>query len=266
MSLGSIAVFEWRRVFATKRGWIAILALLLVWLLVLMYVIAPAARYISNPDTSALIDLLIGDRVESLRTWPTPEVALYWIISLYLLPFFAVIISADQMASDRARGTLRYLLLRTSRSELFFGRFIGQSVLMLLLVLASFGSVLALIALYSADRITVALQDLIVVVPSVWLVLLPFVAVMALLSVVAKSALQAIVYWVIVWIVITITVGYIQRNYGPFPLLEWMLPGSQLSSMIKNYSAHKFELASIPVIHTIVLLVVGWWVMRGRDL
>lgn len=266
MAIGSIAVFEWRRVFATKRGWIATAAFLLIWALVLLYAIAPAARYISNPDTGGLIELLIGDRLASIKNWRAPEVALYWIISLYVLPFFAVIISADQMASDRARGTLRYLLMRTSRTRLFFGRFIGQALLMLLLVLATFATVLVLIGFYSPDRLSDALQDFPIVVSHVWLVLLPFVAVMALLSVIAHSARQAIVYWVILWIVATLVIGYVQRNYGPFPILDWTLPGSQISSLIKNFADHKLELASIPVIHTFILLLVGWWAMRGRDL
>ncbi|MBX2835565.1 MAG: ABC transporter permease [Gammaproteobacteria bacterium] len=262
----NIAVFEWRRVFATRRGWMAMAAFGLIWLLVLLYIIAPAARYLSAPETSGLIDLLIGDRLEALRHWSTPEVALYWLIALYLLPFFAVIISADQMASDKVRGTLRYLLLRTSRTELYFGRFLGQSVLMLLLVTVTLASVLALIGYYNPERVSLAVKDLPLILFHIWLVLLPFVAMMALLSLLASSARQAIVYWIIVWIVATLVIGYVQRKYGPFPLLDWLLPGSQISSLIKHFSTQAMVLAAIPILHTLVLLAFGWWSVNRRDL
>jgi len=50
MSVFSIAANEWARLFLSKRGWLAIVAFLLIWSLFLVYVIAPAAQYMGNSE------------------------------------------------------------------------------------------------------------------------------------------------------------------------------------------------------------------------
>ena len=123
----AIAQHEVLKLFGTRRGWVSVAAFLLVWGVILGLVIEPATRFLSNEETGGIIGALFGERVSRLtNNWATLEVSLYWLVALYVLPVFAVLIAADQMASDRTRGTLRYLLLRCGRFTLFFSRFVGQ--------------------------------------------------------------------------------------------------------------------------------------------
>ena len=267
MSILTIARFEWVKLFGTRRGWLSIVAFLLIWLLVLRYAIAPAAYYLGASETAGLVGLLL-ERVgwQQLADWPAAELALYWLIALYLLPFFSVIIAADQIASDKARGTLRFLALRASRSQIFFGRFVGQCLIQLLLVLTTLASVALLVMLNSADRLSGVLVQLPVVVINLLLVLLPYVALMAAVSVLARSARQATTYAVVVWIVVSFALAYVQSRFGPVAALDWVLPGSQVPALLKLYGWDTLNLAPVPLIHTLVLLVIGWWSMRRADL
>lgn len=267
MPVLSIAKNEWARLFMSRHGWLAILALGLIWGLFLNYVIRPAARYISSPDVGIILQTLL-ERVgaNTLSNWQSTEIALYWVFALYLLPFFTMISAADQIASDKARGTMRFLVLRASRTQIFFGRFIGQYLIQLVVILVTLFSVLALVAFNAPENVSVAMADAPIVAANLALVLLPYVALMALVSVLASSARQATLYAIVGWILLWFLLGYVQDKFGPFPILDWVLPGSQLGSLAKLSGWDTLNLAPIPLLHTVVLLILGWVAMRRCDL
>ncbi len=267
MPIFSIARNEFARLFFSRHGWLAIIALGLIWAVFLNYVIRPAAQYLSSPDLGIFLEAILG-RIGSsaLSNWQSTEMALYWVFALYLLPFFTMISAADQIASDKTRGTMRFLVLRASRTQIFLGRFIGQYCIQLLIILFTLLSVLALIAFNAPENISTALAEAPVVCANLALVLLPYVALMALVSVLSSSARQATLFAIVGWIVLWFLLGYVQGRFGPFPILDWVLPGSQLGSLVRLSGWDTLNLAPIPLLHTVVLLALGWFAMRRCDL
>lgn len=267
MSVVNIALNEWARLFLSRRGWGAIITFALIWLVFLTYAIAPAASYVSSADFNFLAQLVFGSFDQSaLIKWQSAEIALYWIFSLYLLPFFTMISAADQIASDRVRGTMRFLVLRTSRTTVFIGRFIGQYLIQLFVILITVATVLGLVALKSPENLPVALSEVPIVIVNLALVLLSYVALMALVSVLAKTAWQAIMLAIVAWIVLWFVIGYVQNNFGPLPVLDWVLPGSQLSQLVRMGTWDTLVLAPIPLVQTVVLLGLGWFAFKRCDL
>jgi len=161
---------------------------------------------------------------------------------------------------------MRFLVLRASRTQIFLGRFIGQYFIQLFIILVTFLSVLALVAFNAPENVSVALADAPVVLVNLALVLMPYVALMALVSVLASSARQATLFAIVGWIVLWFLLGYIQSKFGPFPILDWVLPGSQLGSLVKLGGWDTLNLAPIPLLHTLVLLAFGWFAMHRCDL
>ena len=123
-----------------------------------------------------------------------------------------------------------------------------------------------LVGYYSADKLADAMQSVPVVFVNLLLVLMPYVALMALLSVVARSARQATLYAIVAWTVISIAIAFIQNRYGPMPLLDWILPGSQIGNLLRLDGWDTLSLAPVPLLHTVILLAAGWFAMRRVDL
>ncbi|MFK7855357.1 MAG: ABC transporter permease [Granulosicoccus sp.] len=262
-----LAQDEILRLLSTKRGVISLLGFLLIWIAVLNYGILPAAAFFAGASESGLAELVLPRLgLQAWQQWPAPELAVYWVVSLYLLPFFALITSADQTASDRSRGTLRYLVLRCSRLEIFLGRFLGQCVILSLVVLATFASVLIIILLYSPELLTNSMARAPIIIVNLLLLVMPYIALMAWVSVMARSARQATLYAIVAWITVSLLVGYLQSRYGPIALLDWALPGSQVSQLLLMHDWQTLKLAPIPIVHTVILLVIGGFMMRQRDL
>jgi ABC-type transport system involved in multi-copper enzyme maturation permease subunit len=79
----------------------------------------------------------------SSQHWSIPEFDVFWQLALIIFPMLSIAMAADQTCSDRARGTLRFMVLRSSRDRVFFGRFTGVMLIQALLISAAAFSNLA---------------------------------------------------------------------------------------------------------------------------
>ncbi len=267
MRMIALAQDEILRLLSTHRGLFSLLGFALIWAGVLNYGILPASAFFVGANESGLSELLLPRLgLSAWQAWPAPELAVYWVVSLYLLPLMALLTSADQTASDRSRGTLRYLVLRCSRLEIFFGRFLGQCVIMTLLILVTLGTVLMVIAGNSGEYLAASLGRAPVILVNLTLLVLPYIALMAWVSVMARSARQATLYAMVIWLSVSLLVSYLQARFGPLALLDWVLPGSQVSQLLRLSDWQTLDYALIPILHTVVLLLIGGSLMWRRDL
>ncbi|MDX1392517.1 MAG: hypothetical protein R3241_09055, partial [Rheinheimera sp.] len=118
---------ELRRLWLTRRGLMTLAATAVIWFLLLRYAIAPASDVVAADGFQQFFRDIFGNfGLTQLFAWPAPELAIYWIISLLLLPLFCLFFTANQLCSDLQRGTLRFLALRSSRASIVLGRFAGQ--------------------------------------------------------------------------------------------------------------------------------------------
>ncbi len=74
--------------------------------------------------------------LDFLSSWPT-SFWLYQVVALIFIPSLIALASSDMIAVDRYRETLRYLLLRTSRSSYYFSKVLAHTGVYLCLHIAS---------------------------------------------------------------------------------------------------------------------------------
>ena len=113
-SIWLFAQFELTRLFFTKRGLFLVASLAVVWFFILDFLIYESVQLLREPLLRDQISSWFGEvQLDYLLQWPYSELAVYWIISIFVFPFIAILMSSDQIASDINRGTVRFLLLRT---------------------------------------------------------------------------------------------------------------------------------------------------------
>lgn len=262
----TLALYELVRLFKTKRGLLSLFAFALVWFLILRYAIYGAAQFFMADAPGGLVVSFFNSTItNNLMSWQVPELAVFWIISLYLLPIFCIALTADQTASDRARGTLRLLHLRATRDGIFFGRFFGQILILLLLILIALVTTIALAVFRDSSLLIPALQLSIILLVNLILVLLPYAALMAWVSSMARSARQSTLYAVIVWIVLSIITGWLSSRFPGLWGLDKVLPGAQISDLLQLSGWSTLSLAYLPIIQTVVLLFLGRLMMQRSD-
>lgn len=266
--IGLFARFELQRLLQTPRGWFGLAAFVVVWYFLLRYPIYEASALIEQPKVQAMLNQLLGVvGLNNLLRWPLPELSVYWLLTLVVLPVAVLFSSADQTCSDRARGTLRLYTLRSSRDAIFFGRFVGQLLVQLLLITLSLLATLA-VASWRSNTLPSpeALATAALITLNLMIVLLPVTALMALCSALAKSSRLAISLAVVAIGVVFGLCGYLVWQFPDLqPLLSY-LPLAQLPALLQSEGLASLQHAWLPLCQTGLLLLAGVLVIRRRSL
>ncbi len=262
-----IAIYDTQKVLLQKRGVVSLICFTLVWFLILAYPVKSAVEIMSTQGFREFIySFAHTSNAGELLNWHVPEFAVYWFFALYLFPVFSLIITADQFSSDRQRGTLRFFLLRTSRNSLYFGRFLAQMIIQGILIFISLVATIGLILYNQAS----ALGDSLITAPVVWLALfinlLPYTALMSLLSLFASGARQASMLAVFYWVILTIVVVILSFYVPSISILETAKPGIQIPLMLNSSGIDVLSQSVTPLLQTLVLLAAGSFYMQRRAL
>jgi ABC-type transport system involved in multi-copper enzyme maturation permease subunit len=262
-----LARFELTKRFSSRSGIIALIAFIMVWSIILIYPVKEAASIIMQPSFKEFMAAVFGPTtLDQLFNWKVAEFAVFWVAALYLFPLFSIFISADQFSSDRQRGTLRFISLRVSRNSLFLGRFIGQVMIQSLLILLTLIVAIALVMSRDSSLLFPAIKTAMIIFASVLIVVLPYIAMMALLSIIANSARQASIFAVILWIIVSLVITLINVQLPGFDVVSYLLPGSQLSDMVNTQGLAAFAYTPIPLLQTFAILIIGHIVMQRSAL
>ena len=262
-----ISQFELKRAFATRKGILSLVTFAVVWYFILLYPLRFAAELVAqekglNQDFGFFDFIGFG----SIHRWAIPEIGVFWNFALLIFPMLAVTLTADQTCSDRERGTLRFIVLRSSRDRVFFGRFAGVMVIQALLIGAAAFSTLLLILTRDATLFSVALPDLLDLTVNLILVVLPFTAMMAALSAQVKSARQATLWAILIWTFLAGIISGLAYYLPALAFLKALIPGYQLSDLAQLSGWQTLQLAYIPLLQSLILLALGRWLMARQAL
>ena len=248
-SMWIIICFEFSRVFLSARGWMYLFTFGLIWYFLLNYVVL---------NITPLVAQTVG--------WPVPELTSYWQVALYLFPGLCLMITANQTCSDRSRGTLRFLVLRADRDSIFFGRFIAQMLIQLVLVVATTATTLMTAVMHDGSLMGTGLVSAAIIVTNLFIVLIPITAMMSLLSLTVNSTRQVMVLAVLIWVLASAIIKGVSYYFPFFEVFDLIIPGRQLSELSGLPQAQTLSLAYVPLLQGFVLLLAGRFVMQRASL
>lgn len=251
--------------FASRRGLFVTAVFVITWAFLLFYPINFAAQSMQGAEGSSLIlaalDLM---GLESLKNWLMPEFAVYWLVALYLFPAFSLFMAADQMISERQRGGLRFLTLRCSRADIFFGRFLGHMLIQTCLLVVTLAITYLLLLVNNVQYWLEGLQILPLLLLNLVCVTSPFVALMSLLSVTMSSVRMASLVSVIVLVMGGFLINY-AASYLPFlSVLNYWVPGAQVQQMVMLSPSAALLTSWVPAMQTLSFLLLGYGVFKRQ--
>lgn len=262
----TLSFYELQRLLINRRAWASATAFVLFWLGCLFYFILRGAALLEDEASRPMLQSLLGALgMSSWYDWSSVEVALYSLFVLLILPMLLVFWCADQTASDRQRGSLRFISLRSSRNSIFYGRFLGHC--MIALVLLGFTALTFLLGVILADGLSLAVigSTLIVLLNGV-LAALPIVALMAFLSARANSPRQAILQSFLLYIGLLILFSIITHYLPALELIHYLRPSYYAFEMVKFAEWQSLQLAYVPLLQTALFLGLGQWTINRSAL
>jgi len=262
-----ICQFEIKRGFATRKGLLSLVTFTVIWYFILLYPLRFAAELLVQENglkqNFSFFDF-IG--FSSIQHWSIPEFGVFWHFALMIFPMLSITLAADQTCSDRERGTLRFIVVRSSRDWIFFGRFAGVMLIQALLIVATTFSTLALVLTRDATLVASALPDLLALIVNLILIVLPFTAMMAALSAQVKSARQATLWAILIWTFMAGMINGLAYYLPALDFLKFLIPGYQLSGLAQLSGWRTLQLAYIPLLQSLILLALGRWIMTRQAL
>ncbi|WP_371193880.1 ABC transporter permease subunit [Glaciecola sp. SC05] len=255
--LANIASFELVRLFLTKRGLLAVITFSICWLLILRYPIAGSVSLLNSPDFAGFFDSVFGAiGLSKLLSWLAAELAVYWLIALYSFPIFCLFLCGDQIVGDKQRGTLRFLSLRATRAELLIGRFIGQVLILAILLMLTLSATLAILTYRDPALLATALPHSLLLFGYLIVSVMPFIALMSLINTFANSARLAFVFAILFFAGGNIIVGILSWQIPALGMLSFIFPGYQLDQMA-GQNAEAILAIGLPLAQTAVLLLLA---------
>ena len=189
----------------------------------------------------------------------------YYSVATYGFPILCLFLAANQTGPDRERGTLRFINLRCTRDEIFFSRFISQVLIQLVYIAISLIFLVAL-ATYQLGYDTSVLPDALLALVNIGIVIFPFVALMALVSVLVKQPRQATFYAGVLWSLSSIFMGLIEEYLPMLAPLNILVLGMQFSDLNELTGYSKMSFAYVAFIQCAVLLLAGRFFMGRKSL
>ncbi len=264
---GLFAGFELRRLWQTRPGLMTLAATAVIWALLFRYAIVPATDLMASRAFVGMISGLFGHAgLAQLSSWPAPELALYWLFSLLLLPLFSLFFTANQLCSDLERGTLRYLSLRSSRTAIVLGRFGGQMLVQASLILLTLLATLVLAAWRGGGVSPDMLNAAAVIFVNLLLVLLPFTALMSVFSALVRTAKLAVSLAIVSLGLCFGLLSWFSFYFPDFLFLLGCLPGTQVMQLLALQGWQTLQHAALPLGQSLVLLALATLTVNRRAL
>lgn len=264
--IGCLVSFEFLRLFKTKRGLLALLAFATIWFIILYYFVSSASAIVMSPSFESMAQQLFGALgLSALLAWPVAEFAIYWLVAIYFFPSFSLLVCSDQFCSDKHRGTLRFITLRSTRAELILGRYLGQVLIMAILILLTIIATTVLASVRDFTLLAASLQIGARLSFELMIVVMPFIALMTLLNTIVNSARLAIVAATLFFALGPLIVAYIKYQFGQTFYLPLLFPGQQIDSILSQTSLST-NAYLLPVLQTFMLLIASHFMMKRAAL
>lgn len=261
-----LAQFELTRLFATKRGLLALSAFAMIWFMILYYLIAQAVPFLNSAEFSDVAQQLAGNvGLRELISWPQAELAIFWLISLYSFPAFCLFVCSDQTVGDRLRGTLRFISLRCTRDEILLGRFLGQVMIVAILISMAVFATLCVMLYRDLSLLPSGVFLSAQLIVQLVIIVMPFIALMAFINLLSSSSRLSIVL-----AILTFTLGSALLNYLTYHLpflsfIHFVLPGIQIADIAPQTNLAVFDWI-LPIAQTLGLLTLSAITFRRRSL
>jgi len=252
----------------SARGLLFLVFFGVFWFWVLWKLSSGNAQYLASPEASMVLSFLIDPKIaQALFVNRAPTLSAFFYLAMSTVPMFVLFAASDQTANDIGSKYLRFLTPRCNRIEIYLARFIGAIILvaMAYVVICLFAALISM----SVDKegITAVLADLPLVVLSLVLYTIPFVALMSLCSVIVGSAGLSALMGISIYVILLTLISVIGIKMGNVAeIISFALPNATKGLFLQlNWASAISAMMTIPL-YVAAYGYLGWMIFSKRDI
>jgi ABC-type transport system involved in multi-copper enzyme maturation permease subunit len=252
----------------SARGLLFLVFFAVFWSWLLWKLSSGNAQYLANPEASFLLSMIIDPKIaQSLFINRSPTFSAFYYLAISTVPMFVLFAASDQTANDIGSKYLRFLTPRCNRFEIYLARFLGA----VLLVAFAYIAIVLLAALISImvdkNATGMVLADLPLVLLSLIIYTIPFIALMSLCSVIVGSAGLSALVGISIYVIFLVVVAVIGiKMPNAADMVAYVLPNSSKALILQlSWSSTITALISVPV-YVFAYGYLGWLIFSKRDI
>jgi ABC-type transport system involved in multi-copper enzyme maturation permease subunit len=190
-----------------------------------------------------------------------------FLVLLFGMPFVISFLAYNQLSGDMQNHGLRYLLLRTERSSIYFGRFFGTAIFstaVMAVIIVTITFYLGMkTRLYPAlDLAGWAAHGFL----ALSILMIPYIAVCSLISASVDSPFLSLVLAKVVIVGVLLMGGLGRLAWKPAKYVKYALPWGWQNNLLHPAATHWLGAALACLVYTGIFLMLGYYVFERRDL
>jgi len=252
----------------SARGLLFLVFFGVFWFWLLWKLSSGNAQYLANPEASFFLSYFIDPKVaQTLFVNRAPTLSAFFYLALSTVPMFVLFAASDQTANDIGSKYLRFLTPRCNRIEIFIGRFIGAVILVAIAYVAI--SIVAAFISISVDKNSTAmvLRDLPLIMVSLVIYTIPFVALMSLCSVIVGSAGLSALVGISIYILVLVVAAIINFKMPiASEFISYAIPNGAKSLYLQLSWGTLIQAAITVPVYVAVYGFFGWLLFTKRDI
>ncbi|TDR22405.1 hypothetical protein [Marinicella litoralis] len=252
----------------SARGLLFLVFFAVFWLWLFSKLTGGAAQWLANPEGNVLIGWLFDPKVaRSLFVDRSPTLSAFFLLAVSTVPVFVLFAASDQTANDIGSKYLRFLTPRCNRIEIFVARFLGATLLVALayIVITAVATVMAIVV--DNTRFTTVLLDSVLVMLSLVVYALPFIALMSLCSVVVGSAGLSALVGISVYVVVLVIVAVIEiKMPQAAEWISYLIPNATKGLIIQLQWSQFMQALMLVPLYVAFYGFMGWRIFSKRDI
>lgn len=252
----------------SARGLLFLVFFSVFWFWVLWKLSSGNAQLLASPEAGMMMSFIIDPKVaSSLFVNHSPTFSAFYYLAMSTVPMFVLLAASDQTANDIGSKYLRFLTPRCNRIEIFIGRFFGAVILVAVsyIIIILVAALIAIVV--DKDSFTMVLRDAPLVITSLILYTIPFVALMSLCSVIVGSAGLSALMGISIYVILLVLVTVINLKMpAAADMIAYALPNSTKSLFLQLSWGNTISAAFAVPFYVLAYGFLGWKIFSKRDI
>jgi hypothetical protein len=261
-----ITLFDLRWAIFRRKGLMFILPYCLFWYLILKQFYEGAANWIQSSEIMMLASTRFDiEMISHLFVELPPSMSAFFILALYMTPFFTMLAANDLFASDLGSGYFRFLVTRCHRVEIFLARCLSALLIITVCTIIT-ATAAALIATFiEGYTVRVVTTYLLRIIPILLLYSTPYLACMAIVSAMLNSPIVVILLASAGYTVLLICISIADVAFDEPVIFSYLVPSGIKKDLISLDHADLLMAIAVTPAYTLIFAWLAWAIFKRRN-
>ena len=259
-----LTLFDLRQSVFRVKGLVFLLPYCIFWYWILKILYQSGNEALTSVQSIAFLSWLYDhDVARTLLIDHPPTLSLFYLVMLATVPAFSMLAGHNQLSGAAGKNLFRCYLTRTTRLEIFIGRFLGFYILLGIASLITNAITMEISLLNDQYTLAETLDYAIRIQVCILMYILPFAAFVYAITALMSSAISSLLMCLVAYVFLLVAGNMIQPETG---IQVSLVPAVIKKFLLGLHPGDLWYATTGVILYTTIYLGLGWIIFRRRIL